>query len=672
MSGYIMELYLRALSPAAVWSYMKHWLYIWVLLPSIVWRSAADQPPAGLRLAAQDLFAKKSYSATAVRIAEEHLTDLGNPLPSLATLASDKNSEVRMIATELLAQHGSADGAKILWELLRDDSEGVRLLAVWALGRLNESIPVAPDVSGLKDPRANVRRLTVETLARLRNPTVEADLINALSDPDDLVRWQAVAALGSCGSPHAMTALTLRLHDGSSRVRRTAIGVLAKFGGAAIVSPLVAALDDVDWRTRAAAACALAELVQKEQADRTAITDAILAKLKPDDFALIFAMKTLGLDNDERALSGLVRAATGNDRGLARYALQAIVGLRITPTLPLLAMHIHHTNPDVRQRIIEVFGKIGGTNEVPAVMGALSDPVADVQLVAISALRQLHQSVQPDRLTEKLVHADPHVRAAAARFFGDLGDRRFANHVATLLFDENRFVRSAATEALGKMGDRSAVGALLEVLARQTPDGESTGTRQATGHGVVIGASRPIPPLLSGLELLAQKAEAIKALGDWHASEAVVPIIENGLQAKNPQLIAISAFALGQIGDRRALGPLITLVHEYYAATPFETDSSNQITIGEQKVRNMLRQEYDLQCNARSTVIWALGRLGDPLAAPILRQALTDRNSVVREAAAEALARVDEGRHLLAAVYVNLPGFKQPGAFFFGYGTVAE
>ena len=634
---------------------MKHWLYIWVLLPSIVWKCEAGQPMAGLRLSLQDLLGKQAYSAPALQVVEDHLTDLANPLPSLANLASNNNSEVRMISAQLVARLGIADGAKLLWNLLHDDNEGVRLVAMQSLGRLNESTPIAPDVTGLKDPQVNVRRMTAETLGRLRNPVVEDNLIEVLSDSNDLVRWQAVVALGLCGSQRAVPALSLRLNDSSARVRRSTIAVLTQLGGATAVSQLVAALDDVDWQTRGAAAQALAKLVEESKADRTATTEAIVARLKPDDFSLVFALRALGLANDERALSGLVRALTSNDRGLAAYAMKAILDLRITSVLPLLAASSHHTNPIVRQRVIEVFGKIGGTNEVAAVIIALSDPVDHVQLAAVIALRQLHQYAAPERLTGMLVHTDAHVRAAAARYFGDLGDRHFANHLAMLLLDENRFVRSAAIEALGKMGDRSAILPLLEVLARQTPGGEAISPRQVAGRGVVVGASRSLPPLLSGLELLAQKAEAIKILGDWRANEAVVPIIENGLQPQDAQLLAVSAFALGQIGDRRALGPLIALVQDFYAAAPFDSDSPDQITIKDKVTSKMLHQEYELQCNARRTIVWALGRLGDSAALPTLRQALNDRNSTVREAAIEALARFSAGSQLYAAASVRLP-----------------
>ena len=638
--------------------YMKNWLYIWVLLPSVACLCEAEQLSAKWGAAIEALRVKHFYSAPALRSVEDQLYAPQGSVAALTDLAGDTNTEIRMIAIELLAGLGNPDSAKPLWKLTRDDNEAVRTLAVWALSRLNESVPVLPDVSGLKDSRANVRRLTAETLAHLHNPSVETDLIGALSDPDDLARWQAVVALDACGSQRAIPALSLCLKDSSARVRRTTAGVLGKFGDATVITSLVASLNDADWQTRLAVADALATLMSKLQLDQQTMTDTILSKLHADDFVLFAALHKLGLANDERALTSLVRALTGSSNELASHAAYAIVGLRITPVLSLLVRYSRDSNQDVRQRVLKVFGAIGGANEVPLVIAALDDPSESVQLVAVNALCQLRQYVPSDRLVEKLANSNPFVRAATARFFGELGDARYANTVATLLFDENRFVRSAAANALRTFGDRRPIEMLIELLARHVPNSEATGQRKTEGHGVILGTSRPLPPLLSGLELLAQKAEAIKVLGDWRAREAVVPIIVNGLQVPDTQLRGVAAYALGQIGDRRAVGPLMALLQEFYGTTPLMVAAQEQVVLGDRSKTTLLRQEYDSQCNVRSTVIWALGQLRDPIAVPIVRQALTDTSSVVREAAAEALARFDDSPALLVDACINFPSLQ--------------
>ena len=111
----------------------------------------------------------------------------------------------------------------------------------------------------------------------------------------------------------------------------------------------------------------------------------------------------------------------------------------------------------------------------------------------------------------------------------------------------------------------------------------------------------------------------------------------------------------------------------FYAKLPFEIDTSSQaIIIKSGTIPNLLGQEYAVQCNARRAVIWALGRLGDPATLPLLRQATNDRDSTVREAAIEALARFDAGDQLLAATAVKLPSFTQSLPGFIGYVAAVE
>jgi len=52
-------------------------------------------------------------------------------------------------------------------------------------------------------------------------------------------------------------------------------------------------------------------------------------------------------------------------------------------------------------------------------------------------------------------------------------------------------------------------------------------------------------------------------------------------------------------------------------------------------------------------VAWALGQIGDANAKEILMRAVNDENSLVRDAAAEALAKVTEKQEKVAAGAAN-------------------
>ncbi|MEI8064622.1 MAG: HEAT repeat domain-containing protein, partial [Verrucomicrobiota bacterium] len=114
---------------------MKRWFYVWVLMPNMVWMCNAGQAPALLRPVLYDLLAKQPYSAAAIHTVESGLASAVDPVACLINFAGDKNPEVRMVATQLLPELRNPDAAKSLWNLLRDDSEAVRIYAVGALGR---------------------------------------------------------------------------------------------------------------------------------------------------------------------------------------------------------------------------------------------------------------------------------------------------------------------------------------------------------------------------------------------------------------------------------------------------------------------------------------------------------------------------------------------------------
>jgi HEAT repeat protein len=155
-------------------------------------------------------------------------------------------------------------------------------------------------------------------------------------------------------------------------------------------------------------------------------------------------------------------------------------------------------------------------------------------------------------------------------------------------------VRRAATEALGKLGDKRAVEPLIKAL-----DDKEWDVRRAA-------------------------AEALGKLGDPRAVEPLIKALNGGSSA--------AAEALGQLGDKRAVDPLIkTLGDERYDVRRNTAEALGNL--GEPKWKEIVKG--DAQDWAR------LGACGDPRAVEPLIKALGDgggRN--VRRAAAEALAKI--------------------------------
>ncbi len=309
---------------------------------------------------------------------------------------------------------------------------------------------------------------------------------------------------------------------------------------------------------------------------------------------------------------------------------------------------MHNPNRDVREKIIHVFGEIGGGDQLPSVIEALKDEDPVVRLAAVHALRRLRGPGAVEALEDTCRDTDAGVRAASARTLGILVDEKALPQLVELLHDSNGFVRGAAAEALGKLGDRSATSALIGVL---TGDVKQPATAADPGGLVISTEAGPLPEI-ARMKVVEEKIIAVKALGDIRDPASVDSLIERGLNAEDPGLRAESAVSLGKIGEVRAVGPLEAAVRPYYQAAPADSEG---VTIATGPIDEKVRLMKEKESRVRASVAWALGQIGDANAKEILTHAVNDENSLVRDAAAEALAKISEKEEKVAAGAANPP-----------------
>lgn len=126
----------------------------------------------------------------------------------------------------------------------------------------------------------------------------------------------------------------------------------------------------------------------------------------------------------------------------------------------------------------------------------------------------------------------PSVRAAAANSLGGMEEHGAVEALMTALSDDNLNVRRLAIEALGKIGDRRAAPPLMVILENKKEDKHT-------------------------------KSAAAKALGNIKANGAVQLLISS-LNDTAPEVRCASAGALGEIGDGRAIGPLVRISQQRF------------------------------------------------------------------------------------------------------------
>lgn len=602
-----------------------------------------DSAPVDRKLQAvyQRIRFDRMYPPEAVAYIRSKVDNAERAIDVLAELSKDDRADVRALVAVLVGELGESEGAKILWPMIQDDTEFVRVTTAGAIVRLAALTSVTPSWAALKDERPEVRRLAIATLNQLGDKSAESALIEASGDPDELVRAEATGALTRCGTKASVPTLVERLHDESVLVRTAAAGALGVLADPSLIPVLIKALDDPDWHVRAQVVMTLSAAAGADTEFTAQVIEPIAAKLQ-DEYALVRdrAADVLARPKDEKAIAALVRAIVSEHRDARFHAHEAIIRSKAASALPQLMEHRNHANPEVREKIIRIFGRIGGPEQVAPVIEALNDKDSVVRLAAVEALRKMEERGAIDTLKAMAADPDAHVRARVARTMGDLGDRSAVPKLVELLRDPNGFVRGAAAEALGKLGDRSATHALIEVLVGERPPEPTPGAEE-----LVIGTGASMLPEIAKLKEIEDKIKAVQALGEIRDPLAVDPIVEHGLKAEDAGLRAESAVSLGKIGERRAVGPLQDAVRPYYEAVPEDTEG----VIAAGPIDERARQMKEREARVRASVSWALGQLGDPAAKQILIRAADDENSLVRDAAIEALAKIVEREERLAA-----------------------
>ena len=154
------------------------------------------------------------------------------------------------------------------------------------------------------------------------------------------------------------------------------------------------------------------------------------------------------------------------------------------------------------------------------------------------------------------------VRASACWFAGRLRLADATSAMVGALEDEHLAVRVAAAEALGHMGGSATVQPLIHAMHDTTDVAVRVASVYALG---MIGDQRAVDPLISLLgdtnEHPQARGMAAEKLGEFGDGRVIDPL-RAALQDPSAEVRFWAAFALGELGDPRALGDL-----EHLAAT---------------------------------------------------------------------------------------------------------
>ena len=259
-----------------------------------------------------------------------------------------------------------------------------------------------------------------------------------------------------------------------------------------------------------------------------------------------------------------------------------------------LQQAMHHKDTAIQKEAVRYLGAMRNPELIPIFEGALAETKNDPE-VAYRAIVALEQSIgvvevgAPSPyaailpgLQLALRHNSAQVRMHAAKLLGNLQTETAVPDLVRLLADPNSYVKDTAIDALNRIGEPAVV-PLLEVLdtgARNLIPDEDLGF--ATEYRYIASAyidslwmkkyrigtlsaaiqalgllkmGDGVKPLIDELENEDLQDEALAALVEMRGV-AVLPMID-ALKNGTDEIRVKVADALGQIGDRRAIVPLV-------------------------------------------------------------------------------------------------------------------
>lgn len=178
-----------------------------------------------------------------------------------------------------------------------------------------------------------------------------------------------------------------------------------------------------------------------------------------------------------------------------REAAMQLARLKGEAAFRALASAVNDPSPQVRAAVVASLAERGDESAVPILSARLArDKDQFVRKAAAYGLGRFHEGERTAALASALSDKDPEVRAAAAISLADHADAEAVPPLASALSDKNDFVRAKAARALGVNG-RSAVQTVPALIALLTKDEDGEVKRQAADALGQIGDRSALPAL---------------------------------------------------------------------------------------------------------------------------------------------------------------------------------
>jgi len=396
-----------------------------------------------------------------------------------------------------------------------------------------------------------------------------------MSTPFNVRRLLGIAflVLSGCIQQDPVHVAVKHLKDPSPAVRQQALEQLHSLHSRRAIAPVIACLQDPDPAVRAAAVATVTEWKEPQ-----AVEPLGRCLQDPDPAVRLAAAQALPAFHDPRTVPPLIQALTADDADLRAAAAAAL-------------------------------GQIGDARAVEPLLAAAQAKAPETATAALAALGALHDPRALPAAIGALAAKDDSVGAQAVETIAKIGAPAVEPLLARLQDPKPR-VRARAAEVLGRIGDARAVGPLVDLLKQAQPEEPAANEENAPAAPKPDTDENAAPAAEETPDVRHAAAAALGKLGAPAVDPLLACLVEN-----DTEVCGRAVDALGQIGDARAVEPLVNLLVKL---------TSSETVNG---------------VNVRESLVAALPKLGPPAIAALVPH-LQDDDLTTRQSVADVLAEL--------------------------------
>lgn len=256
------------------------------------------------------------------------------------------------------------------------------------------------------------------------------------------------------------------------------------------------------------------------------------------------------------------------------------------------------------------------------------------------------------KLTEDIRNSEYSIAYSAIETLAEMNNDEAFEILIDALQDKNQKVRAMAALGFSQIGDKRAIVPLLDSLALEPPDYHLfTNTCQAM---IYIGepAVEPLIEALFDARFLSpfqgdsRSHVLICALGEIGDKRAIDPLIKILNDPGESRVHGDVARALGKLADTRVTEFLLKALARQESQELYGVTVSIIAALGElgdvRAVQAITEQLQHDQEHVRFWAVKALGMIGDPIAIPPLSEIITDKVLRVRDCAVRSLGEIGD------------------------------